>query len=100
MIMRTLLPEGLTMRPALLGDIESIYDLSRAYDLAHTDEEEYSLDDIQAIWTGPGLNLAEDSRLVFDKAGQLIGFLLLQQQRYAKFYVGMRILPGYSDPRP
>lgn len=99
MIVKTNVPEGLTMRPATVADIESIYQLALAHDIEHYGQEEYSLDDIQTIWTGPGVNLAEDSRVVLDRAGRLIGSLLVQQQRYAKFYMALRILPDYSDPR-
>ncbi len=99
MIMKTMLPEGLTVRPGVLADVESVHELLRAYDIAQNDEEEYSLDDIQTIWTAPDLNLEQDSRVVFDRAGRLIAYLLLNHQKHAKFYVGIRILPDYSDQR-
>ncbi|HEY3994063.1 MAG TPA: GNAT family N-acetyltransferase [Ktedonobacteraceae bacterium] len=99
MMSKAVLPEELTMRPATREDIKNVYRLSRACDIAQYGQEEYNLDDIQMIWTGPGVNLAEDSLVVFDQIGRLVGSLLVQQQRYAKFYIGLRILPDYSDPR-
>src|SRR5258707_13811743 len=97
MIVSAVLPKGLTMGPATAADIERVYKLSHVYELAHYGEEDYSLDEIQTIWTGPAANLAEDSRLVFDQAGRLVGNLLLEQRMHAKFYAAIRILPDYSD---
>jgi len=99
MIVKTILPKGLTMQPGTLADIERAYTLLRAYDIAQNDEEEYNLDDVQTIWTAPDLDLAQDSRVVFDQTGRLIAYLLLNQQKHAKFYVAIRILPDYSDQR-
>jgi ribosomal protein S18 acetylase RimI-like enzyme len=96
---KTFLPEGLTARPAEIADLESIYALSHLYDRTWIGEEEYSLNDIRAIWTEPGVNLAEDSVLVFDRTGRLIASLLLQQQRYARFHVALRLSPEHDDPR-
>lgn len=99
MIGNTILPPGLTTRPADLADIEDIYNLVRAYELLHYGKVEIDLDETRIIWTGPGLNLAEDSRLVFDQTGQLVGYLRMEHNNYAKFHIAIRVLPEYSDPR-
>lgn len=93
------LPEGLTTRPATLADIENIHNLVQVYETLHYGKAEERLDETRASWTGPGLNLTEDSCLVFDRAGQLVGYLRLEHNKYAKFYAAIRILPEYSDPR-
>lgn len=100
MSLETLLPEGITSRPATLADFEAIYDLVQAYELAHCGEVDQSLEDVQTNWTAPGVNLEEDSRLVFRQDGQLIGYMRLMHHQYAKYDCTIRIRPDYSDPRP
>ena len=86
------------MRPATLADIESIYELSRTYELAHYGEEEYSLEDIRVMWIGPEVNL-DHTRLVFEQTGRMVGFLFMNHHKYAKYYATIRLLPDYSDQR-
>jgi ribosomal protein S18 acetylase RimI-like enzyme len=100
--MESILPQGLTMRPATLDDIDMLYSLSHAYDISQygeDGEEEYTREDIRIIFSGPNMNLERDTRLVFDREGRLVGLLLLENYKHVKFSVGTRIHPSYSDPR-
>lgn len=97
--MSSILPQGLSERPATLDDLDSIYNLSRAHDLALYGEEEFTREDIRVRFSGPDVNLEEDSRLVFDQEGQLVALLLLTQQMRAKFFVMLRVRPDYDDAR-
>jgi|SRR5579883_3274738 len=97
--MESILPQGLTMRPATLDDIDILYGLSHDYDVSQYGEEEYTRGDIQIIFSGPRVNLERDTRLVFDREGRLVGALLLENHQHAKFFVTMRIHPSYSDAR-
>lgn len=99
MIVKSILPEGLTMRPATPADFESIYDLVRAYELVHFGKVISTLEDIRTGWTGPDTNLEEYSRLVFDQSGRLVAYAQLDHARSTKFYVGMCLHPDYSDQR-
>lgn len=91
--------EGLTVRPAMLEDVETIYGLVRAYNLAQYGQEDDTLDDVRTWLSAPGVNLAKHTRVVFDQAGQLIGWLMLEQRLNVKYFVTIRALPDYNDPR-
>src|SRR5579885_2264004 len=100
--MESILPQGLTMRPATLDDIDMLYSLSHDYDVSQygaDGEEEYTREDIRIIFSGPDVNLERDTRLVFDREGRLVGSLFLEDHKHAKFFVTTRIHPGYSNPR-
>ncbi len=98
-MMSGILPEGLTMRPPTLDDLQSAYELNREYNMALYGEEEFSLEDLRRYWTAPKHDLARDQRLVFDQDGQLIANLYMDQRQYAKFFVDVVVRPGYGDPR-
>lgn len=87
------------MRPPTLDDLEIAHQLSLAHDLAVLGEEEFTLEDLRQYWTAPTHDLARDQRLVFDQDGRLIANLYMEQQKYAKFFADVVVLPGYSDPR-
>ncbi len=97
--MSSILPEGLTERPATMDDLEIIYRLSLAHDLAMYGEEEFTREDLQIRFSEREVKLAEDSRLIFTRDGQLVGFLLLSHQMHAKYFALLRVVPDYSDER-
>ena len=97
--MSSMLPGNLTERSATMDDIDVIYQLFLAYDLAQYGEEEFTREDILIRLSEPGVELAQDTRLVFDQDEQLVGYLLLAQQKHAKFFVSIRVRPDYSDAR-
>jgi mycothiol synthase len=89
--------EDLKIRPPTINDKEAINGIMRIYDLAQYGEEDFTLEDLRTIWSAPGINLTDDMFLVFDQAEQLIGCLFLEQHKYAKFFVTIRILPGHNN---
>ena len=97
--METILPRGLTTRPATMDDIDVLYGLSHAHDLAQYGEDEYTREDLLNIFSGPNVNLENDTRLAFDQEGQLVGSLFFEDHKHAKFFITTRIHPSYSDPR-
>lgn len=99
MTAKTLLPEGLSTRPATEADFASIYEMTRAYELAHDGKAETTLEDIRETHLAPGVDLAKDSCLAFDQAGQLVGYMRLKQEQYAKFTLLLRVREEYPDPR-
>lgn len=48
---------------------------------------------VQATYSEPSLDFAGDTCLVFDRAGRLVGSLLLEQSRYAHFGVTVCVFP-------
>lgn len=99
MIVKSILPEDLTARPGTVGDIEQVYELIRTCELVDYGLLDDTLEQVRTEWTGPRVNLAEDSLLAFDQAGRLVGYVRLGQEQYAKFSMAMRVHPEYGDQR-
>ncbi|HEY0756829.1 MAG TPA: GNAT family N-acetyltransferase [Ktedonobacteraceae bacterium] len=99
MIVKTILPEQLSVRPASLADIAIIYELDQAYDLANYSRENETLEEARAAWTEPGTDLQKDSWLVFDASGRLLGYGLIQHTMYVQYSFSACIQPDYSDAR-
>src|SRR5437879_688009 len=99
MLVKNILPGELTTRPGSIEDIESVYELIQAYHLLHYGRLDTTLEGVRMEWTGPRVNLAEDSLLAFDRAGHLVGYVRMGQEQYAKFFMAMRVYPEYNDPR-
>jgi ribosomal protein S18 acetylase RimI-like enzyme len=66
--MKSILPEGLTMRPPTMDDLGIAHELMLAHDLALFGEEDATLEDLRTYWTAPTHDLARDQRLVFAQA--------------------------------
>src|SRR5689334_8852928 len=99
MTVKTLLPDGLSTRPATEADFVAIHEMTHAYELAYDGKAETTLENIRRTHLAPGVNLAKDSCLAFDQAGQLVGYMQLRQEQYTKFTIVLRIQEGYPDPR-
>jgi len=97
--MSNILLEGLTVRPATIEDLETVFELSYAYDMVQYGEEDLTLEDLRTFWSLPDVNLAEDERLVFDPSGQLVAALHMDQRFFTKFFAHLLIRPGYDDQR-
>ena len=80
MTAKTLLPQELSTRPATEADFASVYEMTCAYKLALDGKVETTLEDIWGTHLAPGVNLAGDSCLAFDQAGQLVGYMRLGQK--------------------
>jgi GNAT superfamily N-acetyltransferase len=85
--MRTAEPEGFARRPATPNDVPAIYGLLQAHERALHGYADTILAYVQAPYASPTLNFAEETCLVFDRAGQLVGSMLLEHSMYASFGV-------------
>jgi len=86
-------PEGFTVRPATLDDVSAIYDLFQAHErvlYSYTDKVRAY---VQATYSSPTLDFAEDTCLVFDQIGRLVGSMLLEQSSFANFGVTVCVFP-------
>ena len=70
------LPEGFTIRAAILEDLKPALDLFNRWSRSVIHEDE--LTDVVALhteWVSPGFNLAEDTRVVLAPNGELVGYV-------------------------
>ena len=87
------------MRPPTLDDLEMVYQLCLAHDLATVGEETMSREDLRMYWTALSHDLARDERLVFNQEGQLLASLYTEQHQNAQFFADVAERPGDNDPR-
>lgn len=95
--MNDMLPEGLTVRPPVIDDLEIMHELGQAYQLAYYGEADSTLEDMHRLWDSPTFDMAEQARLVFDSAGRLLCAAYFDQQACINYSVGLDILPGYDN---
>lgn len=75
---RPVLPEGHTIRPATVDDVEIILALLNKLALALVGETDDSAEDIRETLSDPHNNAAGRTRLVFDPSGALVGYGILE----------------------
>jgi mycothiol synthase len=90
-------PEGFTVRPATLDDVQAIYGLLQSHERALYGYTDKILAYVQATYSSSALDFARDTCLVFDRAGQLVGSMLLEQSMYARFEVTVCVFPPELD---
>lgn len=86
-------PEGFTIRPATLDDVLAIYDLLQSHERALYGYTDKILTYVQATYSSPTLDFAGDTCLVFDRVGQLVGSMLLEQGMDVNFGVTVCVFP-------
>lgn len=70
--MRDPLPDGLTARPLALADLDAVFELYAADEVADAGEVAVEREDIEADWSRPSADLARDTVGVVD-GGRLVG---------------------------
>ncbi|HJS26647.1 MAG TPA: hypothetical protein VJ913_05930 [Actinomycetota bacterium] len=58
------LPDGYSIRPATMNDVDAVADVLAAEDLTITGEVLYDADFVRFQWTKPGVDLAKDAWVV------------------------------------
>ncbi len=92
------LPEGFTCRPASMEDVEAVFALNMAVDIAlygKTDES-YTIDDLRSGWLSSDFVIAQDSWIVFAPTGQVVGFAAIWNNQHARLYTRPIVLPAYA----
>jgi mycothiol synthase len=95
--MSRLLPQGYLVRPPLITDLEAMYALGRAHQLATYGEVDLTLEDLRTFCATPTFDLREQVRLVFEPAGHLIAVAYFEQQAQIRYSITLDILPGHED---
>ncbi|MBI4928087.1 MAG: GNAT family N-acetyltransferase, partial [Anaerolineae bacterium] len=69
-----ILPEGFTVRPAQMADIQPAVELLNACSNAVTGENVESLDTLKSFWEMPGIDMHTDTLVIIDEQGNLAGY--------------------------
>ena len=68
------LPEGYSIRPAKLEDLEAAVEIFNLCSLEAIGQTEFEIADVKNEWTAPGLNPETDQRVVFSPEGKLVAY--------------------------
>jgi ribosomal protein S18 acetylase RimI-like enzyme len=71
------LPRNHTFRPANPADAESVLAVVIARDVADIGRPDFTLEDVRADWSAPGVDLGRDARVVEDDTGRIVAYALL-----------------------
>ena len=63
---------NLLVRTPTMDDLQAVFELINACDLADEGMPDHTLDELQAYWQSPDLNLATDAWLVIMPEGRLV----------------------------
>ena len=70
--------KGLTIRPATIGDFDSVLSLIIAQNMAGYGEPMVSADTLREVWQSPGLDPAQDTWVAIAPGGAVVGYAELQ----------------------
>ncbi len=88
------LSEGMTIRPALMNDVESVVSLLNRCSREEIGEEEYSVSEWAADWRMETFNLADDTRVVMNADHQIVAYAdIFALEPYVKLYSILRVHP-------
>jgi mycothiol synthase len=92
------LPQGYSMRPVSMKDLDAVVDLCKAWSQAVTGTVEVTRSDLENFWQTPGLNRAEDLRAVFTPLGMLVGYIeaMTLSQPPVHPFIWLRVHPDYE----
>ncbi|MBZ0304900.1 MAG: GNAT family N-acetyltransferase, partial [Anaerolineae bacterium] len=74
-ITQTLLPEGYTMRPARLDDLNDAIALFNTCSRVLHGHDEFKPEDIHFEWTMPNVQLEKSMRVVLTPDGKIVGYI-------------------------
>ncbi len=94
-MIREKLPQGVTMRPTTMNDLEAITELMNTCECALYGKPETTLDEVRLWWQIPDFDPATDSWAVFSPDGQMIGIAGVDQQEHAHIYIEANVHPDY-----
>ena len=92
---RTLLPEGFTIRPSSLDDLQAITELTRICEIELNGVAETTLDDIRGYWQVPGFQAETDSWVVFSPEGQMVAAASMDQMKHVRIFADADVHPDY-----
>jgi mycothiol synthase len=91
------LPEGFLMRVPTMDDLQAVFDLSLACDMADNGLVDFTLEDFRITWLDPDFNLATDAWLVTTEDDKVVAYGETGQREHAKIFSWVRVHPDYRS---
>src|SRR5579859_5543097 len=89
------LPQGFTMRPPTMNDVEAVANLMRTNEITIDGQAEITQDDLRSYWQMPNFDIATDVWLVLSPEGQIVGVADLDHSQHAHLYSDGEVHPEY-----
>src|SRR6266478_9902330 len=89
------LPGNFLVRIPTMEDVEAVFELINACDVATDGMPDHTLDEVCAYWQSSEFNLATDAWMVVTPGGQLVGYADIDHEGYGKMFSFIRVLPEY-----
>ena len=84
------------VRHPVMSDLEAVYRLHEACDIAEYGTPDLTLDDLRSAWRGPTFNLETDAWMVVAPGNQLVGYAEVQHRQHVRTYAFTRVLPEFA----
>jgi mycothiol synthase len=90
-------PTGFLVHPPEMDDLEAVYKLIEACDIADYGEPDITLDELRTEWQGPNFDMENDAWMVSAPGGRVVGYADMGQREHTRVYAIVRVLPEYVD---
>ena len=84
------------VRAPELSDLEAVYRLIEACDIAEYGTPDLTPGDLRAMWEGPTFHLETDAWMVFNWEERLVGYADVQHRWHVRTYTFVRVLPEFA----
>ena len=74
------------------GDLEAVYKLHEACDIAEYGTPDLTLDDLRSAWEAPTCKLETDAWMVVGPGHQLVGYVDVMHRQHVRTYAFVRVL--------
>ena len=92
------LPDGLTMRPPTVDDVESLANMFNAYSQMVAGRPSHSVETVQNFFTDPIFRPAHDACMIVNEAGQIVGYVSAwNASPYVETSLQIRMHPEYAN---
>ena len=86
--------DAFTLRPAVIGDLDSVFRLISAQNILDYGDPLISVDKFRAYWESPALDLAQNTWVAFAPSGELAGYVELVPESPNSFDVTLYLTDG------
>jgi mycothiol synthase len=89
------LPNNFLVRVPTMDDLQAVYELSVACDMADNGMLDFTLEDYQISWHDPDFNLATDAWIVTTRDHKMVAYADTGERQHAKIFAWVHVHPEY-----
>ncbi|MDQ6662211.1 MAG: hypothetical protein M3Z24_14755, partial [Chloroflexota bacterium] len=89
------LSRDFVVRPPTMEDLQAVYELVLACDMADDGMLDHPMDEIRSYWQEPGFSMRTDAWMVFHPDGRLLGYADVGHHNHVRIFAFIQVLPKY-----